>query len=78
MAFVTTIQKDERDFKGVHETNVDCLYLVGERDGKKVIQLNTYGPSKREIPNKLSQTLQFDAAGARELVDILTREFGLK
>jgi hypothetical protein len=77
MAFVTPIEKDEREFKGIHQTNVECLYLVGERDGKKVIQLNSYGSSEREFPNKLSQTLQFDATKAEELVAILTKEFGL-
>jgi hypothetical protein len=77
MALVSSVKRDDRDFKGIHQTSVEFLYLVGERDGKKVIQLNTYGSEDREIPNKLSQTIQFDRAAAEMLVDVLRREFGI-
>lgn len=77
MALVTSIRRDDRDFKGIHKTEVECLYLVGNRDERKVIQLNTYGSPDREIPNKLSQTLQLDAAAAEKLIAVLKKEFGL-
>ncbi|QIE57838.1 methionyl-tRNA formyltransferase [Pikeienuella piscinae] len=57
---------------------VDCRYLVSERDGRKVLQLNTYGSANRQIPNKLSQTIQFDEESARSLWRILSTEFGFK
>ncbi len=77
MALVSSVERDERDFKGIHQTSVECLYLVGERDGVKVVQLNTYGSEDREIPNKLSQTIQIDRATAEKLVRILQDEFGI-
>ncbi|WP_170364886.1 hypothetical protein [Ruegeria arenilitoris] len=76
MALVTHLEKDERNFRSLHPTQVSCKYLVSESDGKKVLQLNTYGSVNREIPDKLSQTLQFDEKSARELLAVLKKEFG--
>ena len=76
MAFVSAISKDDRDFRSLHPTEVECRYLVAERDGKKILQLNTYGSVKRDIPDKLSQTLQFDEQAAADLFELLVQEFG--
>jgi len=76
MALVTRLERDERDFRSLHPTHVACKYLVSENQGKKVLQLNTYGSEDREIPGKLSQTLQFDEQSARQLFAVLQREFG--
>ncbi|MEX0327649.1 MAG: hypothetical protein AB3N07_02910 [Ruegeria sp.] len=76
MALVTQFERDERDFRSLHPTQVVCKYLVSLNDGKKVLQLNTYGSAEREIPDKLSQTLQFDEKPARQLLAILNEEFG--
>jgi len=40
--------------------------------------LDTHGSNDREIPGKVSQTLQFDETSARALWEILGREFGFK
>ena len=76
MAFVKSISKDDRNFRSLHPTQVECRYLVAESDGKKVLQLNTYGSADRDIPDKLSQTLQFDEQAAAALFALLVREFG--
>ena len=76
MAFVKRISKDERELKTVHPTQLECKYIVAERDGKTLLQLNSYGSEKRDIPEKLSQTLQFDGESARQLYNILEQEFG--
>tara|TARA_R110002124_G_scaffold35633_3_gene115718 strand:+ start:336 stop:578 length:243 start_codon:yes stop_codon:yes gene_type:complete len=76
MAFVVSISPDEREFRNTHPTELQCRYVVGERDGKKVLQLNSYGSSNREIPEKLSQTLQFGEHAARQLFDLLRAEYG--
>ena len=79
MAFITKFEKDEeRSFKSVHPTEVVARYLVAERDGKTILQLNTYGSVTREMPGKLSQTLQLDQKSAEELVNILKAEFKLR
>jgi hypothetical protein len=78
MALVKDLVKDDREPKGVHPTQVDCRYRIFERDGTKFVQLNTYGSTEREIPDKLSQTLQFDKQAAESLWRMLGREFGFK
>lgn len=78
MALVTSVSKDDRNFKGLHNTEVTCFYMVGERDGQKVLQLNTYGSSDREIPGKLSQTIQFSEQSAADLFALLKREYGFE
>lgn len=76
MAFVTRFELDDRNLKSLHPTQVVCKYLTAERDGRKLLQLNTYGSDDRDVPGKLSQTLQIGEDAARELLTILKREFG--
>ncbi|MEN8935242.1 hypothetical protein [Planktotalea arctica] len=76
MAYVTKFEQDDRDIKNLHPTQVVCKYIVAEHDGKSLLQLNTYGSDKRDVPGKLSQTLQIGESAARELLAILKKEFG--
>ena len=76
MAVVVALEKDDRDFRGAHPTHVTARYLLAESGGRKVLQINTYGSEERANPGKLSQTLQFSEAGARELFELLRREYG--
>ncbi len=78
MAVISSFELDDREFKGLHPTEVAAKYLIAERDGKKVLQINTYGSSDRQIPGKLSQTIQVDQKAAEQLFEILKREFRLK
>jgi hypothetical protein len=50
---------------------------VFERDGRVVIQINSYGRETREMPGKVSQSIQLDRDGASALFEILKREFRL-
>ena len=77
MAIVTSLIKDEREFRSLHPTELVAKYIIAECDGKKVLQLNTYGSKNRDNPEKLSQTLQFDEHSAQELFNVLAQEFGL-
>ncbi|MEP3233700.1 MAG: hypothetical protein ABJO30_12815, partial [Hyphomicrobiales bacterium] len=72
------LELDDRQLKGRHPTVVTCRYLIDEIDGRKLLQLNTYGSEQREVPNKLSQTLQFDELAAKQLFNLLKREFSLE
>jgi hypothetical protein len=75
MAFVKRVVPDEREIRSLHPTEVECSYMVAERDGKLFLQLNSYGSDHRQIPDKLSQTLQFDEESAKELWDVLGSTF---
>ncbi len=46
-----------------------------EVDGKTFLQVDTLGKIDREIPGKISQSVQLDIEGARRLKDILERTF---
>ena len=50
---------------------VEAKFQVFERDGRHILQVNTYGSPEREIPGKVSQTLQFGPEGIAQLKVIL-------
>lgn len=59
-----------------HPTTVECGYQpVLADDGRRLLQLSTYGSDQRQSHKKTSQTLQFDEDGARELVRIIGEVF---
>jgi len=79
MALVGKFVEQLRDSGRVHPTRTDCRYSVYRADGRTLLQLDTYGSTSREMPEKLSQTLQIDEAGARRLVEIIRATFpGIK
>ncbi|NYD80941.1 methionyl-tRNA formyltransferase [Brucella intermedia] len=55
---------------------IDAKYYIHEVDGRKLFQLSTFGRSSREMPGKLSQTIQLDENAAKQLYDILKATFG--
>jgi hypothetical protein len=76
MAIVEGFQRSKRNTFHVQLTSVICHYAVFEPDaGKRILQLDTFGSSSREIPGKISQTLQLDEAQARALWKLLGKEF---
>jgi hypothetical protein len=56
---------------------IEATYTVFERDGRVLIQIDSYGRETREMPGKKSQTIQLDREGATALLKILTTEFNL-
>jgi hypothetical protein len=61
-----------------HPTEVECGWqIVNLPDGKRLLQLSTYGSDLRQSEKKVSQTLQFDQARAAELVDVVKKTFGV-
>ena len=70
------IQKIEKSRNFVHE-KAHATYTVFQLDGRTYVQLDTYGRTERENPEKISQSIQFDSETARFLVDILKKEFRL-
>lgn len=68
------IQKIGKNKNTVHE-KVHTTYTIFQFDGVKYFQLDTYGRTGRENPEKISQSIQLDAETAKFLVDILKKEF---
>ncbi|WP_440579987.1 hypothetical protein [Streptomyces sp. PT19] len=44
-------------------------------EGRRILQLDTYGSTERLIPDKISQSIQLDAESARELLKLITDSF---
>jgi hypothetical protein len=76
MALIKSFEKKHMDRNSIHD-EITATYTVFERDGRIFLQINSYGRTDREIPGKLSQTIQLDQDGARALHGILEREFNL-
>lgn len=70
------IKKIDKTRNMVHD-KVFSTYTVFESSGEKYIQIDTYGRFEREMPEKVSQSLQFDKESAKFLVDLLIKEFDL-
>lgn len=56
-------------------TEVDCGYKVESLGDKTFLHLETYGSRARAIPGKVSQSLELDERGARELIRIIEDAF---
>jgi hypothetical protein len=75
MALIRSFEMKSLERGGLHPTRVDCEWSVFERDGKRLLQLDTYGSDQRKDKGTVSQTLQLDRARATELLRILQRAF---
>ena len=71
-----TIKRIDKDRNTIH-TKVYTTYTALEADGQKYFQIDTYGKSGREMPEKISQSIQFDKDSAQFLVELLRKEFDL-
>jgi len=61
--------------RGSLHSEIEARYAVLRRDGKTVLQIDTYGRPDRQFPEKVSQSLQLDEVGAKALYYILKDEF---
>lgn len=74
MALVKQFIEKTRDRLTLHKAIPATIY-VQTVDGRKLLQIDTHGSEDREIPGKVSQSLQLDEDAARHLLAILKREF---
>ena len=74
MALIRRFKEKKREKYKTHQP-IDANYYILGRDGRKLLQIDTFGRSTRQNPGKQSQTIQLDKAGARSLFNILKRSF---
>ena len=54
---------------------VDATYsIVEDKDGRKLLQIDTYGSAFRKIPHKKSQSMRFAPEALEKLRQILSEE----
>ena len=75
MALVRVIEAVSKERHGVHGEVVCHSSMFSDERGRRYLQLDTYGSPGRSLPGKVSQSLQFDEAGARRLVELLEEAF---
>lgn len=73
MATVRKLIRQELEKDSKH-TEVNCTYSIVESDGKKYLQIDTYGSSTRKIPGKKSQSIRFSPEAIKQLLLIIEKE----
>ena len=71
---VSQMKLEGKERNTVHDT-VKATYTIFEKDGKKYFQIDTYGRPNRDIPDKISQTIQLDRKSAINLIELLANVF---
>lgn len=74
MAYITGFRHAPGDRRGVHKP-VECGWSTFEVEGRRLLQLDTYGSDDRAMPGKTSQSVQLDEEAARTLVGLLRETF---
>jgi hypothetical protein len=77
MALVERIEETKMERNLVHGEVSRTFSPFRAEDGKKYVQLDTYGSPTRKFRGKKSQSIQLGSEAAREPIAILKREFGL-
>jgi hypothetical protein len=63
----------ERDSR---HTDAESSYSIVEAsDGRKVLQIDTYGSEHRKFPGKVSQSIRFSPEALKQLSRILREHF---
>lgn len=75
VALINDLSKAPRNSRLQNEA--ECTYNVLVENGKKYVQLNTYGSKERLHKHVVSQTIQFNEQSAKQLIQILKSEFSL-
>jgi hypothetical protein len=74
MALIGQLTELHKERNSVHEP-VECGYTVFDTGGSRYLQLDTYGSPGREIPGKVSQSIQLDVESAAQLKALIEKTF---
>ena len=74
---VKKMNRLEKQRNTVHD-EVSATYTVFMKDDKRYFQIDTYGRAERDMPEKISQSIQLDEGSVAALVDLLNEIRGTK
>ena len=74
MALIVDFSRVHKETNRIHEA-VECGWGRFVKDGQTILQLDTYGSTDRQIPGKVSQSVQLDEAAAAQLIRIIHQTF---
>jgi len=75
MALVQNIKEGYKDKEHIHGKTECSFYIVHDKAGRKYLQLDTYGSSNRQIPGKVSQSIQFSPEAIKQLKELILKKF---
>ena len=70
-----SIKRRLQNQESVHKEIKGSYFIVMARNGKKYLQIDTYGSDEREISGKISQSIQFSQEAIEQLKKILLQHF---
>ena len=70
-------KKIDKQRNTIHDKVVGT-YTIFESGNLKYLQIDTFGRLEREMPEKISQSFQFDRESANYIVNLLIKTFELK
>jgi hypothetical protein len=75
MAIVRNLTRIKLERDSVHSEVKDCTYsIIQGNDGRKSLQIDTYGSAYRKMPDKKSQSIRFSPEAIEQLRRILSEE----
>lgn len=74
---LNNFRKIEKERNTVH-TRVNATYSSYFINGEQYFQIDTYGNSDRQMPEKISQTIQLNKETATLLIKLLSEELNIK
>jgi len=74
MAVVTGFERQNIQRARRHPTETECEWAVFDDGGRRYLQIQSLGSRERQTGG-VSQTYQFTAESARELLDVLRKAF---
>lgn len=66
--------RTEKERNSIHKPTT-ATYTTFISAGTRYFQIDTYGSDNRVMPEKVSQSIQFDEETAKVIVDLLKKEF---
>lgn len=74
---IKKLKRTDKNRNNIHN-EVHSSFTIFEKNGDKYFQLDTYGSEFREMPEKVSQSIQLNYETAKFLVDLLKKEYKIK
>jgi hypothetical protein len=74
MALVKDFKRFSMERNSIHD-EIEAKYAIFERDGRKFVQIDTFGRDDRQIPGKKSQTIQLDSAMPKRFLKFFEKNF---
>ena len=58
MAFIENLKEIFKERQSIHKKTKSTYFLIQDKHGNKYLQIDTYGSDDRDIPGKVSQSIQ--------------------